>query len=271
MDLSSLLILLRSAAASAAQGANEWLPQQSPSAPWWIGVLGYGLLVALCILLLLAFRSRGEYHIEKRFGESDRERVRKAVAAAEQDTVGEIVPVVLGRSDRYPAADLWCGILFALAAYLSAWGIGADWSPPVFLLIALIAGFLGWLASRFLPDLRRRFVAPWRLQELAEEQAFQEFYRYGLYRTAERTGVLLFVSLFERRVVLMADEGIDSKVPSGTWRDIHHLVLDSARSGDLATGLTKAIERIGELLAGPFPWREGDRNELPDRVIIRDT
>ncbi len=250
---------------------QTWSEQNAPPAPWWSWVLAAALLGSLVWLLVRGLRNRSLYRVEQALPPEDRKKVETAVAAAEKKTVGEIVPVVLGRSDRYPAADLWSGILFALSAFLATWALVPATSPPGLLLFSLGAGILGWAASRSFPELRRHFVAPWRAVELVEEQAFQEFFRLGLHHTAEKTGVLLFVSLFERRVAVLGDEGIDSKLDEEAWKEIGALVLRAAADGRLAQGMVAAVERMGEILAEHFPWKEGDRNELPNRVIVRNS
>jgi putative membrane protein len=104
---------------------------------------------------------------------------------------------------------------------------------------------------------------------VAEEQAFQEFYAQRLHKTEAATGVLVFVSLLERRVVLLADEGIDAKLDAQFWADTDDAILDGIRRGSLRDGLVDGIARAGECLSLHFPWKEGDRNEIPDRVIVR--
>ena len=107
---------------------------------------------------------------------------------------------------------------------------------------------------------------------MAEEQAFQEFYANGLHKTEAATGVLLFVSVLEHRVIIMADEDPTTrfaKVGAEFWANTDDAILDGIRHGSLRDGLVSGIERAGERLAEFFPWREGDRNEIPDRVIVR--
>ena len=104
---------------------------------------------------------------------------------------------------------------------------------------------------------------------MAEEQAFQEFYRHGLHRTEAGTGVLLFVSLLERRVIVMGDSGIDAVVRPEDWERTDRIILEGVRSGSLRAGLVKGIESAAQLLEEHFPWTDGDRNEIPDRVIVR--
>lgn len=270
--------LTESAARAAGAGSSSALPQQAhenwepmytTAAPWWTWVLGILLFVGLVWLVVRAFQHRGVYRVEHALPAEKLKAVHDAIHEAEQHTVGEIVPVVLGRSDRYPAADLWCGIFFALTAYFGMWILPVTVTPFGFLVAMLVAGAAGWGLAQWLPELKRPFVTRWRATAMAEEQAFQEFYRLGLHRTDAQTGVMLFVSLFERRVVVMGDVGIDAKVESDTWKELDSGILDAAKREDLGSGLESAVGRMGEILHRHFPWAEGDRNELPDRVIVR--
>ncbi|MCZ7584684.1 MAG: hypothetical protein M5R36_15850, partial [Deltaproteobacteria bacterium] len=74
------------------------------------------------------------------------------------------------------------------------------------------------------------------------------------------------VSLFERRVEVLADEGINAKVEPGTWDEVVRLILDVIRRGSLADGLVAGIERCGDILAAHVPIRAGDTNELSNTV-----
>ena len=80
---------------------------------------------------------------------------------------------------------------------------------------------------------------------------------------------MILVSLLERRVVVLGDEGIDAKVGAEHWKDVDQAILDGIRRGSLRDGLIEGIRRSGAVLAEHFPWRAGDRNELPDRLIVR--
>ena len=133
----------------------------------------------------------------------------------------------------------------------------------------LFLGALGWALARALPGFARLFVAEARATAVAEEQAIQEFQRLDLQRTEAATGVLLFVSLFERRVVVLGDRGIDEKMGAEPWGEVDRAILAGVARGELARGLTEGIRRCGEALSTHFPWRGGDRNELPDRVVVR--
>lgn len=245
--------------------------EQASSGVWHL--IGAGLpLVFLGLLLFFVARAlvrRGRYRVVGTFGDEDRRAVHAAVEQAERRTVGEILPVVVERSDPHPGAEWMAALVFVLvgSSALLAW---MPWSHPVMVLLAQLSiGGLGFALARALPDFKRMFVPESRADGVAEEQAFQEFYANGLHKTEAATGVLVFVSLFERRVVVLADEGIDAKVEAGFWADTDDRILEGIRRGSLRDGLVAGIDRAGELLGQHFPWKEGDRNEIPDRVIVR--
>lgn len=199
-----------------------------------------------------------------RLTESDRDNIARAVADAESRTSGEIVPVIVDASDDYPHTDLVAGLIGQFAAFALAAMIHRDagWTGTV---VLVSAGFLaGLVAGRVVPGLRVRLAGRRVIDTEVHQRALQAFVENGVTRTRERTGILIFVSLFERRVEVIADEGIHARVPRGTWDEVVALVLAGVRTGSLADGLTRAIARCGELLEREFPRRADDTNELPD-------
>jgi len=220
-------------------------------------------------LVTRAMLRNGRYRAVTSFGEDDRRAVREALAASESRTVGEILPVVVERSDPHPAGE-WRTAMSFLLVGSSLWIAWLPWDHPVWLLMVQLAlGAIGFGLARVLPDLRRAFVFEDRATAVAEEQAFQEFFAQGLHRTRHGTGVLLFVSLFERRVVVLADQGIASKVAPDFWVGVDTAVLEGIRRGSLRDGLIEGIRRVGEILARDFPPPADDVNEIPDRVVVR--
>ncbi|MCL4233962.1 MAG: TPM domain-containing protein [Deltaproteobacteria bacterium] len=202
--------------------------------------------------------------MKARLSPTDGERIARAVAEAESRTSGEIVPVIVDASDEYPHADLIAGLVGQFAAIAIAASVhwDAGWTGTV---VLVAAGFLaGLVIGRVAPGLRVRLVGRRVIDTEVHQRALEAFVENGVARTRDRTGILIFVSLFERRVEIVADEGIHSRVPRGTWDEVVALVLAGVRAGSLADGLTRAIARCGDLLAKDFPRREDDTNELPD-------
>jgi len=242
----------------------------SAGAEAWLGLAGLVLFAGgWGLFVLRALRRRGRYQATGVLTEADLAAVHTALVAAERRTVGEILPVVLERSDRHPGAA-WLAALTALGTgsfLLAPW---LPWQAPLLVLLAQLAlTAAGYASARALPDFLRLFVSAARAREASEEQAFQEFHRHDLAHTAGRTGVLLFVSLLERRAIVLADEGIAARVAPEAWQATNAAVLEGIRRGSLRDGLIAGIQSAGAVLAEHFPVAAGDRNEVPDRVIVR--
>ena len=207
------------------------------------------------------------------FSEADLEAIRATVREAEARTSGEIVPYVVDRSDEYSSAA-WKGAavgallapLVALAIYrwTNVWGI------PLAYWIALpapVGGAAAYLISAFLPPIRRWLTGGHVLEARVRGRAAAAFLDQEVFHTENRTGILLFVSLFERRVVLLADSGIHQKVEEGQWESITRRLAGEIRHGRPGPALVEAIRECGELLARHHvEIRPGDRNELSDEL-----
>lgn len=239
----------------------------------WLDWLAWGgpiaLVATVVVLCGKAIRVRHRYRAIDVLSASDLEAVHAALRAAEQRSVGEIVPMIVERSDTHPAAQWRAAVAMATAGSL----LLAPWLPfdaPHWLFACQVGlGLAGFGLARALVDLRRSFVHESRATALAEEQAFQEFFRLKLHESAARSGVLLFVSLFERRVVVLADAGIDERVPdAAAWTATRDAVLAGIARGSLRDGLLAGIGHLGDVLADHFPATSG-RNEIPDRVIVQ--
>ena len=99
-------------------------------------------------------------------------------------------------------------------------------------------------------------------------RAKQAFYEYRISHTKGGTGVLIFISLFERMVVILGDRAISSKFKEEDFEEVKSTILSEFRKGNYTEGLVKGIERLGEKLAEHFPIQEGDENELPNQLEI---
>jgi len=201
----------------------------------------------------------------------EHERITRAIRAAEENTSGEIVCVLARSSDDYfyPAAFmLTIGMLlssFLGALLLRYWWIASD--PWQFVLVqaAALAAALALLVV--FPGLRIHLV-PRRLRYLrAHRNAVSQFLASDIHLTKSRTGVLLFLSLAERYAEVVADAGIDARVPQERWNEIVGGLVRHAAAGRLADGFEEAIRASGALLAQEFPRKERDVNELDDRLV----
>lgn len=201
------------------------------------------------------------------FTPQEQARIEAAVRAAEARTSGEIVPMVVDASYDYPRTEILAGGLLALAlAATLSWAFG-EASLWVFLPLFLLGYLPCKLLIRNLPMLKRCLIHPNELAAEVEERAMLAFIEQGVHHTRDATGILILISLFERRVHVLADRGINQAVPKETWDEIVHLVSAGIRSGRACEALCAAIARCGDLLEEQFPRKADDTNELPDLIL----
>ncbi len=100
------------------------------------------------------------------------------------------------------------------------------------------------------------------------ELAYAEFRNLGLEKTRDRTGVLLFILLSERQFQILADVGISAKVEQKVWDEIAGQLVNKFKNGEYLSGVVTAVMSIGEVLAGWFPRKADDTNELADDVHV---
>lgn len=219
------------------------------------------------------------------FAPEDRARVSAAVTAAERASNGEIVTVLAEKSDSYHDVGLHYAVLAmllvpALLAALPqrlvdrALGLFAAWDETItrgalmaalFVALALVFLIVRYLLA--LPGLRMA-LTPGRTKERRVRRRAVELFRAAAERrTTGRTGILLYLSLLERRAEIVADEGIHAKVAPELWGEAMAALLEQVRAGRPAEGMARAVEMIGTVLAEHVPVTPGDANELPDRLI----
>jgi putative membrane protein len=121
--------------------------------------------------------------------------------------------------------------------------------------------------TRLLPLLKAVFIGPGRRQEAVAQRALKAFYDKGLYRTRDNTGVLFFISILERKVWILADKGIYSKINQDTLNTYATAVTQGIKKGEACDALCRTITDIGQILAEHFPVKPDDTNELPDEVM----
>lgn len=205
------------------------------------------------------------------FSAADLSAIAAAVRQAEAKTSGEIVPYVVDDSDGYPGAA-WKGAAFgALLLPLLAWAVyhyGDFWGTAPLLWMVLPAaagGALGYGVAAWLPALRRWLAGDEVIDLRTRRRAAAAFLEEEVWQTRERTGILLFVSLFEHRVVILADSGIHAKVEEGRWQEIAREVAGELRAGRPGAALVRGVEACGRLLAEKGVERKSDdSNELRD-------
>ncbi|MEZ4744252.1 MAG: hypothetical protein R3B45_17685 [Bdellovibrionota bacterium] len=201
-------------------------------------------------------------------------KIEEAVRDAESATSAEIVPMIVRGSavTGHVAIILFC-FLFILFLGLGLDELQSQYltNSPIWLFfdIAIFSMIAVWL-SRY-SFVKRQLTSNEDLYLQVGQRAELEFYEAELNRTAGRSGVLIFLSLMEKRVVVLADKTIADKLHKTAWQEVVDILLSGLKKkNDLAQGFCDAIKSCGTLLSQHFPIEENDTNELRDHLIIKE-
>lgn len=220
----------------------------------------------------------------------DHVRIELAIATAERGTRGEIVCIVTDEVGPYAEVPLaWAAVVALVFPFLMLAGAGAvglfDYAFGGWVAAQLAAThaavltalttyallqctlFVGVFVIASIPPIRRRLTPVLLKRARVRKRALEQFFERGLNETEERTGVLIFVSLNDRRAEVLADSGINAKVDASAWSDVVTDLVAGVVAGRPGDGIVAAIGRCGGILAGHFPAEPDNLDELPDRLI----
>jgi putative membrane protein len=198
------------------------------------------------------------------FTSAARQRVTEAVVDVESRTAAEIVVFVRRTSNTWRQVDLAVGatvsfgVLLLLLFHPRPIAVEA---MPIDVVLAFLGGAV--LCANIEP-FKRVLLPHKRVTAQVRALAREAFVDQGVSRTRGRTGILVYVSTFERRVELVADIGVDSKLIEGP---VLALTRSIAGGPDLDAFLD-ALRTLGPALSASLPRAADDVNELPDAPVM---
>jgi len=198
-----------------------------------------------------------------KFDQPAGESLAQAIRDIEKDSDAEIVIAVRGRSGSYRHADYLCGAIVALLGLIfvlfSPFEFHTYWVPidviGLFIVGAFVSSRTDWV--------RRALTSKDFRAKAARTGAAAMFYEAGIANTSAENGLLIYLSLLERRLEVIADRGILKAVPALKW---NNSVFELKRIGrrPQPESLVKAVRELGRLLAEHMPATGENPNELPD-------
>jgi putative membrane protein len=202
--------------------------------------------------------------MKREFDKTAREELVETIRSIEGACSAELVVAVRTRSGSYQRADLLVGAVLSFAALLFTL-----YSPYPFAVIfvaidAVLFYVLGVFISSRTNTLRRLFTTKKMRAAAVRTQAAAMFYEAGIANTEAETGVLVYLSLLERRLELIADRGILRAVDPAEWNHVMAELHQVGREPDPDAFLA-ALKRLGTVMAQCLPPGEENPNELPDQ------
>ncbi len=212
------------------------------------------------------------------FSEDELRQIQDAVDAAEVKTAGEIVPVIARNSGQYGEA-VWraaslCGVLSLVGVMLvfqlyDGWGLTwlyAGWGVAV---VATVAGTLGAVITAYVPAVKRLLTPTNLMARKVHRRAMQAFVEEEVFNTNDRIGTLIFISVWEHRIEVLGDVGINELVEPDDWIAVIERIREGIQQDRVADGLVEAIGMCGTMLRSRGVDPQGaDPNELGNHLRV---
>jgi putative membrane protein len=195
-----------------------------------------------------------------------RAQVRDRIVAIEQTTGAEVVVTVGLTSGYYRHADLLLGALCSLGMLVFYLFYPEPLDDDLTITLIVIAFPVGAFFCAAASPLRRWLVSRRLLRENVRREARSRFVDQGISRTRGRTGLLVYVSRFERCAEVVPDCGIPVEAIGSSWHAAVAALDKAASSRGSVPAFLGALDRLGQLLADAVPRSADDVNELPDEV-----
>ena len=204
--------------------------------------------------------------IKKILSDSDLSSIEQEISSIESVTSGEIVPVVARKSSAYKTVELIHAMIFIYLFMFIYYSVYSHLNLLGFVVISAVGAILSFALFRF--GIFKRILIPKAvMKDKVHTAAMKAFYKYDVHNTKEKTGILIYVSVVERMVVVIGDEGIHSKVGNEAWNGVINTIILGIKRKELGRGIVDGIESCRDLLKTHFPAREVNDNELSNKVI----
>ena len=222
--------------------------------------------------------------------EEDRARISAAITEAESKTAGEIFCVLTKNVSRYREVPLlWAAVAafvtppllvllglhrLALASIFSSWTDDSARAMEGLILRALStyglvqSGIFLCVAIVVAVPAVRRIMTPGALkQHRVRQAARRHFVAVGARLTHAEPHILIYASLADRRVELVAHDKIHDAVGDEPWHASVAAVVEGMQAGKAADGFVAAIAICGAALAQHFPPDGAPQNRLPNTIL----
>ncbi len=203
----------------------------------------------------------------------EQQTITDTVQEMERITSGEIVPMLVSRSHDYPMAAVTCCVSVALPLSLLLTNlIGAQiWIGPqnmwLFLGIFAVLYILLYPLVMRSDQLKHFFLNRKQVSKEVEEGALSAFYREQLHQTRDANGILLYISVMEQTVWILADKHINAKIDQKEWDSLIADLTTGIKGGKSSAAICDAVRRIGQILHCHFPLQKNDTDELHNLII----
>lgn len=195
-------------------------------------------------------------------------RLGKLIAELEQASHIEVVVLIKPRSANYDDVPLGLGANLSMIMFSYLFLVETSFDSYLVYFMTLSAFGLGMLLGIVLPMMQRMLAGKQRKQRNVEIMARALFQKGGLHHTSTKVGTLIYVSLLEKMVYIVADRGAQMAIPDTEWQAINSRLASIFTAKNPAEALLIELAQCKDIFHQYIPALENNSNELPDDLSI---
>ncbi len=202
------------------------------------------------------------------FNDEIRGKIARLISQIESQSHVELVVSIKSRVHGYAEYPFFVGTVLAFIAltyFRFSTDFYADWMVYTGTVFSFI---LGAIMVGGIPVLHRLMVGQNRLRKFTEIMARASFQKGGIHHTVDKTGVLIFVAVWEKQIMILPDRGVESAIPPGEWEQIQQNFQEVFQSSNPASAFIAKLEGMSVVFSRYIPQVDSDINELPDNLEI---
>jgi putative membrane protein len=197
-----------------------------------------------------------------------KENLVQAVKEIETKSSAEIVALIKTRSGTYNDIALWTGFATLFIVFTFLMFSPFDFNVYLIYILSILAFFVGYAKVRIFDFLCFFFTPKKRLAHNAEVYARAVFQKGGIRHTTAKTGVLFYMSKFEKQVMILADRGVQNTIPAEEWEKINTSFKNIFVTKNPEEKFIEELKNCASVFAQYLPIQPDDVNELPDNLDI---
>ena len=192
----------------------------------------------------------------------------KMIAELEQSSQIEVVILIKKSSALYEDVAIGIGAIVSIFTFSYLFYVDTDFSDYLAYLITLAAFGVGVLIGLTFPALQRLLTSKKRQQRNVEIMARALFQKGGLHYTSREVGTLIYVSLLENMIYILADRGAQLAIPEEEWQIIKTNLQSIFKAKKPTEAFLQALEKCKTTFNHYIPALENKLNELPDDLKV---
>ncbi len=203
-----------------------------------------------------------------RFNDEFKTKLFDTIEDIELNSHVEIVTIIKEDSDSYRDISIKIAgiVTFLVLTFMMFYPKEYDFYLIYF--VTIFSFPIAYFAVELIPGVKKLFIKKKRLTRMVEIYGRALFQKGGIRFTDNKIGVLIFVSIFEKQVLILKDRGAESAIPDEESQKMNENFAKIFDNSNIADELLNTLQATQEIFTTYIPQIENDINELPDNLEI---